>query len=67
MRWNLSAIVEVHFDVFDIEADSEEEAIEIFKNRVSENHNLNVKGYGEYQPSQIDFDDINVWEDFDEE
>ena len=66
MRWNLSAIVEIHFDVFDIEADSEEEALEIFKNRISENHNLTVKGYGEFQPSEINFDIENVWEDFDE-
>jgi hypothetical protein len=67
MRWNISAIVELHFDVFDIEADSEDEATEIFKQRVSDNHNLDVVGYGEYQPSEINFDEINVWEDFNEE
>lgn len=66
MKWNISAIVELHFDVFDIEADSEEEAIEIFKQTVSDNHNLDVVGYGEFQPSDICFDIENVWEDFDE-
>jgi len=58
MRWNINAIVELHFDVFDVEADSEEEAIEKFKREVSENHNLDVEGYGET---------VDVWEDFDEE
>lgn len=66
MKWNISAIVELHFDVFDIEADSEEEAIEIFKQTVSDNHNLDVVGYGEFQPSEVNFDIENVWEDFDE-
>lgn len=66
MKWNISSIVELHFDVFDIEADSEEEAIEIFKKTVSDNHNLDVDGYGEFQPSDVSFDEINAWEDFDE-
>lgn len=66
MKWNISAVVELHFDVFDIEADSEDEAIQIFNKTVSENHNLDVVGYGEFQPSEVNFDIENVWEDFDE-
>ncbi len=67
MRWNINGIIELHFDVFDVEADSEEEAIEKFKREVSENHNLDRIGYGDYQPSEVNFDMIDVWEDFDEE
>ena len=67
MRWNINGIVELHFDVFDVEADSEEEAIEKFKREVSENHNLNVIGYGNYQPSEVNFETVDVWEDFDDE
>ncbi len=62
MKWNINSILEVHFDNCEIEADTEDEAIQIFKERVEENHNLRVIGYGEFQPTQVDFE-INIDED----
>jgi hypothetical protein len=66
MKWNIDGFVEVHFDVLGIDAETEAEAIQIFKETVIDNHNLNVKGYGEYQPTELNFDNVDAYEDFDD-